>query len=104
MMMNNLNWTGSEGSSEEEWRMYFQLLLKQIGDIMKHEFYSAKPYLYDDPKDFINGFTLAGAFFSGLHLESDEVKRQKQIVMFRMTLAQYLLGIIKELERGETGV
>ena len=60
--------------------------------------------LYDNPKDFINGFTLAGAFFSGLHLEPDEVKRQKQTVMFRMTLAQSLLDIIKQLERGETGV
>ena len=102
--MNNVNWSSNEPNSEEAWRMYFQLLLKHIEDIMTKEFYDAKPFLYDEPKDFINGFTLAGAFFSGLHLEVDEEKRQKQMVMFRMTLAQYLLHIITNLERGETGV
>ena len=102
--MSNINWTGNEGASEEDWRMYFQMLLTQIEDIMTHEFYSAMPYLYDDPKDFINGFTLAGAFFSGLHLELDEVKRKKQIVMFRMTLATHLVHMISQIERDETGV
>ena len=103
-MMNNINWTGSEGTSEEDWRIYFQLLLKQLKDVMTNEFYNAKPFLYDDPKDFINGFTLAGAFFQGLYLEPDAVKRKKQILMFRTTLATYLVHMISELERGETGV
>lgn len=102
--MNNINWSSNEGTSEESWRMYFQLLFKHLEDTITQDFYQATPYLYDNPKDFINGFTLAGAFFSGLHLEPDEVKRQKQTVMFRMTLAQSLLDIIKQLERGETGV
>jgi len=104
MNSNPLDWTGNEGTSEESWRQYFQLLLTQIQSIMTNEFYEAKPYLYDDPKDFINGFTLAGAFFSGLHLEPDEQARESQTSMFRMILAQYLLHIIHQLERGETGV
>ena len=102
--MNNINWSSNEEYSEEAWRMYFQLLLTHIESIMTQEFYDAKPFLYDEPKDFINGFTLAGAFFSGLNLEIDEEKRQKQMAMFRMTLATYLLHIIRNLERDETGV
>jgi len=104
MLMNNIDWTGNERTSEESWQQYFQLLLTQIQSLMTTEFYSATPYLFDDPKDFINGFTLAGAFFSGLHLEPNEQTRQSQMVMFRMTLAQYLIHIIQQLERGETGV
>lgn len=102
--MSNINWQGGEETSEEEWNMYFQLLLKSIEDIMTHEFYTAKPYLYDDPQDFINGFTLGGAFFSGLHLEPDAIKCKKQTVMFRTTLATHLINIVSRIERGETGV
>jgi len=63
MNSNPLDWSSNESPSEESWRMYFQLLLKHIEDTITQEFYGAKPYIYDDPKDFINGFTLAGAFF-----------------------------------------
>ena len=101
---NSLEWPNNENSSEESWLQYFQLLLTNIEDIMTQEYHSELYMLYDDPKDFINGFTLAGAFFSGLHLEFDSKKRKNQIVMFRTTLATHLVRILDKLEQDERGV
>ena len=82
---------------QEEWDTYFNLILDSIDIVIKEEYDSlATPF--DDPKDFVNGFTLAGAFFSGLHLEPDFEKKKQQISSFRISLAMHLINIINKLE------
>jgi|TARA_R110000824_G_scaffold59762_2_gene160187 hypothetical protein len=84
-------------TSQEEWDRYFNLILDSIDIVLKEE-YSSLAIPFDDPKDFVNGFTLAGAFFSGLNLEADFEKRKKQISSFRISLAMHLINIINKLE------
>jgi hypothetical protein len=102
-MNDPLDWDNSPTPSEESWQAYFNLLLHNIKSVITteyNEFYDRIP-MYDDPNDFINGFTLAGAFFQGLGLEPDEDKRKEQIVHFRKSLAIYLVHIISQLEHEE---
>jgi len=100
---NPFDWRGSAPRSpnEEAWRNYFNLLLTSMDDSISNEFKITHAPMYDDPQDFINGFTLAGSFFTGLHLEPDEEKRKEAIVSFRRTLATYLLSILGRLEYDE---
>ena len=101
-MNDPIDWSTDDRNNDQQWRDYFQLLLANIKDSVAHEFNDLSVFPYDDPRDFVNGFTLAGAFFSGLHLEANPVARQKQIASFRKTLALYLVSIINELEHSES--
>jgi hypothetical protein len=86
---------------QEEWDTYFNLILDSIDIVIKEE-YDSLAIPFDDPKDFVNGFTLAGAFFSGLHLEPDFEKKKQQISSFRISLAMHLINIINKLKVGRT--
>lgn len=99
-----IDWSSQDRTSDEAWRNYFNLLLQGINDIMTAEFTDLSVYPYDDPKDFVNGFTLAGAFFSGLHMEQNPMIRQAQVSSFRKSLAMYIIDVINRLERDEKGV
>ena len=100
---NPFDWTGypSATPDEEAWRNYFNLLLTSIEDLISKEFHVTHAPMYDDPQDFINGFTLAGSFFTGLHLDPNEESRKASIVSFRKTLAMYLMHILGRLEYDE---
>ena len=99
-MSNPLDWANSP-PDEEAWRNYFNLLLTSMSSVVTQEFHATHAPMYDDPQDFINGFTLAGAFFSGLHLDPNEESRKANIVLFRKTLAMYLLQMLGRLEYDE---
>lgn len=101
--MSDLDWTPPQSPSDEAWTQYFNLLLSNIDDVITAEFngfYSNIP-MYDDPKDFINGFTLAGSFFQGLHLEPNLELRKTQTASFRKSLAMFLIHLLDRLEHEE---
>ena len=101
--MNDFDWTSQLPPSDEAWTNYFNLLLSSIDDIVSEEFngfYSNMP-MYDDPKDFVNGFTLAGAFFQGLHLETNPEVRKSQIASFRRSLSIFIMHLLYRLEHDE---
>ena len=100
---NPFDWAGSTSGTpdEEAWRNYFNLLLTSINELITKEFNSTHAPIYDDPQDFINGFTLAGSFFSGLHLDPNDETRKANVVSFRKTLAMYLMNILGRLEYDE---
>ena len=52
----------------------------------------------------MNGFTLAGAFFSGLYLEQNPEHMKRNVYDFRVTLSDHLMRIINQLELDERRV
>ena len=100
-MIDPIDWSDSDRDSEESWRNYFQLMLSNLQNVMKDEFKEFEIYPFDDPRDFVNGFTLAGSFFVGLHLEPDLEIRQRNVASFRRILAMFMISLIHELEHDE---
>ena len=100
-MIDPIDWSDSDRDSEESWRSYFQLMLSNLHTVMKGEFQELELYPFDDPRDFVNGFTLAGSFFVGLHLEQNPETRKRNVSSFRRTLAMFMIGLIHELEHDE---
>lgn len=106
-MSSPIDWSGDTAHSndpQEAWRQYFRILLESITAVVSNDFHGNKRYPYDDPVDFVNGFTLAGAFFSGLYLEQDQESMSRNVKDFRITLSSHLIHIIDQLERDEKGV
>lgn len=100
-MNDPIDWSEQSRQDEETWRNYFKLMLSNLHNVMKDEFEEFKLYPFDDPKDFVNGFTLAGSFFVGLHLEQNPEIRKRNVSSFRRILAMYMINLIHELEHDE---
>ena len=106
-MNNPIDWSGNTDPSrdaQEAWRQYFRILLDSVKAIVTDDFHANKHAPYDDPVDFVNGFTLAGAFFSGLYLEQNPEHMKRNVYDFRVTLSDHLMRIINQLERDERRV
>ena len=100
-MNDPIDWSEADRNSEEAWRNYFQLMLSNLHNVMKGEFQAFEIYPFDDPRDFVNGFTLAGSFFVGLHLEPNLETRKRNVASFRRILAMFMISLIHELEHDE---
>ena len=102
MIMNDpIDWSEQSKKDEETWRNYFNLMLTNLQNVMESEFNEFEIYPYDDPRDFVNGFTLAGSFFVGLHLEQNPLIRKQNVASFRKTLAMFMISVIHDLEHNE---